>query len=65
MSSRTRGFVGPNGRLTLIEPTATLEKFLPESEGKSVPPEAQRNFSFRFTGVPPIGVYETWPEWDV
>ena len=40
----------------------TLLQSLPISEAEEVPPWAQSNFSYRFTGEPPIEVYECLPE---
>jgi len=38
--------------------SATLGKFLAASEGKKGPPWGQPHFSYRFSGVPPVQVYE-------
>ena len=38
--------------------SATLGKFLPGNTAKMQPPWAEHNFSHRFTGLPPVEVYE-------
>ena len=44
--------------LTLFKWYDTLGKSLPITEGKSGPPWAQLQFSYRFGGLPPLEVYE-------
>jgi len=46
------------GRLHMLQDDGTLGVLPPESEGKSQPPWAEHQFSFRFTGLPPLEAYE-------
>ena len=57
MRTRWTGFVGANGCLTVHEVAATLGKSDAESEGKCEPPWVRNNFSFAFTGQPPLECY--------
>ena len=50
--------VSSNDTLTYEHFSATLGIPLPLPEGKSEPPWAQHDFSYRFTGLPPVEVYE-------
>ena len=40
--------------------SATLGILLPKPTGKTQPPWAEPHFSYRFTSLPPIEVYEEW-----
>ena len=50
--------VSSNETLTYAHFSATLGIPLPLREGESEPPWAQHDFSYRFTGLPPVEVYE-------
>ena len=56
---RFRGFIRDGQLVSVVISSAGS---MPESEGKSVPVWAQHQFSFAFTGLPPVAVYEEWPE---
>ncbi len=43
-----------------LEEHATLGKFAAESEAKMRPPWAETSFSFRFSGLPPVEVYDDY-----
>ncbi len=47
-----------NKGLTISRWSDTLGKFVAEREGESGPVWAQHQFSFRFTGLPPLEAYE-------
>ncbi len=46
-------------RLTSAGGTVTLLQSLPEPKQKVEPPWAQQHFSYRFTGEPPVDVYDS------
>ncbi len=55
---RVSGYVDEDDGLTFFKECVTLQNLSPESEGKSCPPWGQRQFSYRFTGQPPVSVYD-------
>ena len=50
----------PYVRLTFGDVCDTLGKLPANTEGKMQPPWAQQSFSFQFTELPPVEVYEAY-----
>ena len=60
--ARVRRFT--NEGLPIYRWCDTLGKFVAEPEGKTQPVWAEHQFSFAFSGLPPVEVYENYDDLD-